>query len=226
MNVMHDSVKWAGVSTLSGSSDDIRRQLTGMRASRVVAIALEDATEQEAEALAGTLLNVAYVLRSKLAEQDQQVLESLVDALVPRAPPTPTLMREATMVARSRKAVLESADWLTAVQIAKLAGFSESNPSAQPNKWKRDGATFAIRHNGVDYFPGYGLDVPAGYRPLKSLAKVLAVFGDSKDGWGLAYWFLSANSFLGGRRPQDVLATQPDQVIAAAADEKAGLLHG
>ena len=117
-------------------------------------------------------------------------------------------------------------DWLTAAQVAELAGFSTSNLSAQPNKWKKEGQIFAIRHQGLDYFPAYGLDAEAGYRPLKPLAPVLALFGDAKDGWGLAYWFASANSFLGGKRPQDVLLKSPDRVLAAAADEMAEVAHG
>ena len=110
--------------------------------------------------------------------------------------------------------------------MAELAGFSTSNLSAQPNKWKKEGQIFAIRHQGLDYFPAYGLDAEAGYRPLKPLAPVLAVFGDAKDGWGLAYWFASANSLLGGKRPQDVLLKSPDRVLAAAADEMAEVAHG
>ncbi|MGY3505077.1 hypothetical protein [Bradyrhizobium sp. USDA 4471] len=39
----------------------------------------------------------------------------------------------------ARKRVLETGDWMTAAQVAKIAGFSASNPSAQPNKWKKDG---------------------------------------------------------------------------------------
>ena len=49
---------------------------------------------------------------------------------------------------------------------------------------------------------------------------------DAKDGWGLAYWFASANSFLGGKRPQDVLLESPERVLAAAADEMAEVAHG
>lgn len=137
-----------------------------------------------------------------------------------------TLLKEAAMLARSRKAVLEGADWLTAAKLAELAGLSVTNPSAQPNKWKRSRQIFAIQHNSVDYFPGYGLDPKAAWRPRMALKAVLEVFGDGKDGWGLAYWFLSANSFLGGRRPQDVLATEPEQVFAAAQDETQDVAHG
>lgn len=84
---------------------------------------------------------------------------------------------------------------------------------------------FAISHNGSDYFPGYGLDAAAGFRPLKSLANVIEAIGDHKDGWGLAYWFRSDNSFLGGARPQDLLACSPGRVIAAALDEIQEIAH-
>jgi len=130
------------------------------------------------------------------------------------------------MVADARKAVLESGDWLTAAEVARVAGFSTTNPSAQPNKWRKDGQIFALRHCGVDYFPGYALDPSADFRPVKALAKVLDVFRGKKDDWGLAYWFASVNSLLGGKRPQDLLIGQPDRVVAAATDKVAGVLHG
>ncbi|WP_193399640.1 hypothetical protein [Bradyrhizobium tropiciagri] len=133
---------------------------------------------------------------------------------------------EVRMMADARKAVLESGDWLTAAQIAEMAGFSASNHNAQPNMWKKDGQTFALRHRGVDYFPGYALDPSTDYRPVKGLARVLAVFRGRKDDWGLAFWFASVNGSLGGKRPQDLLIDQPDRVAAAAEDDVAGVLHG
>lgn len=129
------------------------------------------------------------------------------------------------MLARARKAVLDGTDWLTAAKVAELAGLSATNPSAQPNKWKRQRQIFAIQHNGVDYFPAFGLDPEAGWRPRKALKAVLEVFGDRKDGWGLAYWFLSANSFLGGRRPQDLLGADAARIVDAARDEVGGIAH-
>jgi hypothetical protein len=96
------------------------------------------------------------------------------------------------LTAEARKAVLDASERLPAARIAGLAGFSASNPSAQPNRWTKDGAIFAFRHQGVDYYPSHGLDPAAGYRPLKALAPVLHVFGTSKSGWGLAYCGLPA----------------------------------
>lgn len=195
-------------------------------AEEVVALALAEADPREAYAISETIISIGQLVRDLVGKQHRQSLESIVEALVPKTPPTPLELKEAAMLARARTAVLESGEWLTAAQIAVLAGFSASNPSAQPNKWKRDRAIFALRHHGVDYFPSYGLDAAAGYRPRKTLAPVLAAFGERRDGWGLAYWFQSLNSFLGGQRPADVLASQPERVLAAALDECAALAHG
>jgi hypothetical protein len=55
---------------------------------------------------------------------------------------------------------------------------------------------------------------------------ILRVFGDTKDSWGLAFWFAGLNSFLDDQRPQDLLAADPERVIAAAKDEVEGVQHG
>ncbi|MDO9007543.1 MAG: hypothetical protein Q7U80_04915 [Thiobacillus sp.] len=130
---------------------------------------------------------------------------------------------EAAMIAHARNAVLNSAQWLTSEQMAKHAAELNEFPP-QVNDWKEDGLIFSIDYQNTDYFPAYGLD--ANVRPVKALAAVIATFQGSKDGWDLACWFASVNSFLGGRRPQDLLGTAPNEVIAAAADEVAGVAHG
>jgi len=215
-----------GISTLAGGPEEVREQLGAVHAEQVVAVTLEHATPREAAAIADTFAGIAGLVKTIVGKQHRESLDAIVEALVPRTPPTPNELKEATMLVRARTAVIGSGDWMTAAEIASVAGFSASNPSTQPNKWKREGAIFAIRHNGIDYFPSYGLDPGAGYRPRKALARVLATFGDSKDGWGLSYWFMSANSFLGGKAPRDLLASDPERVIAAAADECEGVPHG
>jgi hypothetical protein len=225
MTLVHEPVACA---PLVGTPRQVRDLLGKSRASQVVAVPMERADARQAGALAQTLPSIVSFLESALRDQSEQndlALKALVSALVPKTPPTPTLLKEAAMLARSRKAVLEGADWLTAARLAELAGLSATNPSAQPNKWKRQRLIFAIHHNGVDYFPGYGLDPKTHWRPRAALKSVLEVFGGGKDGWGLAYWFFSVNSFLGGKRPQDVLATDPARVIAAAQDEVESVAH-
>lgn len=214
------------IDVMAGSAQEVGKRLSRLGMDQVVAIGLQDMSAQEAGVIATTLGQVVQLVHRQLVLQERGVLESLVEALVPKSPPTPTQLKEAAMLARARTAVLQDGQWLTTARIAELAGFSASNPSAQPNKWKHKGQIFAIRHHGIDYFPGYGLDPEAGYRPYKAMAAVLAAFGESKDPWGLAYWFSSVNSFLGGQRPQDLLARQPDRVLAAAVDELEAVAHG
>lgn len=214
------------VAAITGSPGEVRRQLDGIDAEQVVAFTVHSGSAREAAPIVETLLNLAPFLHKLLATRHQHALETIVEALVPKLVPEPHELKEAAMLARARTAILKTRDWMTAPQIAEVGGFSTTNPSVQPGKWKRAGAIFAIRHNGVDYYPTFGLDPSNGYRPLKSMAAVIQVLDAMKDGWGMAYWFQSANSFLGGQRPQDLLASAPDQVLAAAEDEVQEIAHG
>jgi hypothetical protein len=214
------------VSTFSGPTGEVGRKLEKLPNEQVVAVVLPHASPSLVDAIAETVRSIAQLVPVLIEEQQNQALRSIVEALVPKVVPTPNALKEAEMLARARAAVLKSGDWMTANEIAKAAGFSTTNPSAQPSKWKREKSIFAITHNGIDYFPSYGLDPGTGYRPLKALSKVLRVFDGAKDAWGLAFWFMSPNSFLGAKRPQDLLAKAPEQIIEAARDELEGAVHG
>lgn len=220
------SVTVAGDEVRTGLRD-LQARLTTQANSRVLLVEFSGMEPGALQALADNIANVASSMATLLVErQPPQVLARLAEAMLPNTPPSPHLLKEAAMLVRARTAVLQSGDWLTAAQVAELAGLSTRNPSAQPNKWKKQGAIFAIHHAGVDYFPGFGLDREAGFRPLKDLAKIIEIFRGHRDSWEMAYWFASANSFLGAKRPQDLLAKAPQRVIAAAEDEVQGIAHG
>lgn len=214
------------IPTITGTPDEVGNKLKVLHNGQVIALVLEHSSEFEVLALKRALDQLVQLLDKSIAVQNEKTLTSLVETLVPRIPPPPALVKEAAMIARAQRTVLDGADWLTAKQLAEMAGMSDRNPSAQPNKWKRDGAIFAITLNGNDYYPGYALDRDRGFKPLGSLKKVINEFGGTKSGWGLAYWFQSVNSFLGGKRPMDLLVSDPDKVIAAATDEMEGVAHG
>lgn len=153
-------------------------------------------------------------------------IASVVALIVPKKPVPSTLLREARMLAQAKIEILQSNDWVTAREISKLAHFSSNNPSSQPNKWKHAGKIFALRHEGGDYFPIYGLDSGQGFRPLPALERVIATLATMKDGWAMAFWFASPNTFLGGRRPKEVLWSNPSGVLSAAKEEVSGVLYG
>ncbi|MCL4626039.1 hypothetical protein [Burkholderia multivorans] len=215
------------VSTLTGTVKEIQDRLGKSHADRVLVVEFDHVKPKVFETLAENFANVASSMLEVLLERrDRESLERLVELLMPPTPPSPRLLKEATMQVQARRAVLDSGDWLTAANIAELAELSTRNPSAQPNKWKKQGLIFAISHGGMDYFPAYGLDRDAGFRPLKVLSRIIATFDGHKDGWGMAYWFRSDNSYLGGKRPQDLLVTDPERVLRAAMDEVQEVSHG
>ncbi|WP_369327071.1 hypothetical protein AB6N01_08090 [Alcaligenes nematophilus] len=215
------------VSTLVGTPKEVKARLGRSQAEQVLVLAFDHIKPAAFKALAENFTNVASSMFEVLQErQDKESLERLAEVLVPRTPPSPRLLKEAAMLVQARKAVLESGDWLSAADVAQLAGLSTRNPSAQPNKWKKQGQIFAINHGGVDYFPGYGLDPSTSFRPAKPLSQIVEVLAPHKDSWGMAYWFMSGNSFLGGKRPQDLLISAPEHVLAAAQDEVQAVSHG
>jgi hypothetical protein len=88
----------------------------------------------------------------------EQKVNSLIDAFLPNIALSEAAVVEAQMVAEAKAEVLRSGSLVTAPKIAELAGYSTKNPSAQPHKWKKDGAIFAIHHKGTDYYPLYALN--------------------------------------------------------------------
>lgn len=136
------------------------------------------------------------------------------------------LLIQAGMKAEARGRTLRSGDYVLASEIAYLAGYSETNPGAQPNRWRREGAIFAIEHHGAHYFPLFGLNPEEGYRPYPAMREVLETFDETRGDWSIALWFAAGDSLLDDQRPQDLLAGEPGSVISAAREEMEGLQHG
>jgi hypothetical protein len=190
------------------------------------ALAVTFANDDEMHLLELMIRRVTEFYPQLMRQRQHEAIDKIVSALLPEVAIPDAALAQARMMVDAKSAILNSGDLLPAGEIAKLAGYSANNPSAQPNKWKRDGAIFAIHHKGADYFPIYALNPDENYRPYKAVADILRVFGDTKDSWGLAFWFAGLNSFLDDQRPQDLLAADPERVIAAAKDEVEGVQHG
>jgi hypothetical protein len=209
---------------LVGTGNEVGRLLHQGSAPRALAITFAD--DAQSAILEGVFRKVTAFLPQMIRMRQRETVEQIVGALLPDIAISDTALAQARMMVDAKSTILEGGDFLPAAEIASLAGYSAKNPSAQPNKWKKDGAIFAIQHKGNDYFPMYALDAEENYRPYKALAEVLRIFGETKTGWGVAFWFAGLNSFLDDRRPQDLLESEPDLVIAAARDEVAGIRHG
>lgn len=209
---------------MTGTGREVIQLLHRSPAQRTVAVSLPN---NEQGLAAEIVFNRVIEFLPQLMEQSQQDnLKKIVSALLPDVAPSEAAMAQARMLIDAKSTILKSGDFIPAGEVSKLAGYSRTNPSVQPNKWKRNRTIFAIEHRGDDFYPLYALYPDDNYRPRKEVAEILRVFGDSKDGWGLAFWFAGLNSFLDDERPQDLLAVAPEQVLAAAKDEIAGVQHG
>lgn len=191
-----------------------------------VVITVEVKSQAMADAYLDSVELLTQAFCAQMAPIPAETISSIVSMIVPKAPVPSTLLREARMLAQAKTEILQSHDWVTAHEIAHLAHFSASNPSSQPNKWKQAGKIFALRHEGVDYFPIYGLDPGQGFRPFSAMESVISTFDSMKDAWAIAFWFATANTFLGGKRPKEALPTNPAGVLSAAQEEVSGVVHG
>ncbi len=180
---------------------ELPEALAGSRQERVLQLALESALRLTA---------------SLTGEAPQSVIQATARAL-----PSGQMVDAQTQLSER---ILRESEWLTARDISMRAGLALSNPSAAPNRWKTKKRIFALSVNGRDYYPAYGLD--EGYIPLPVMARLIALFGERKTPWGMAIWLGSDNSWLGGRKPKELLATEPEAVCRAAQAEIQGPVHG
>ena len=145
-------------------------------------------------------------------------MPELIDVMTPAAVPTPAVVLQARRNAAARAALIEEIGVLTSGDIADLNDSLAGNRAALASRWKREGRIFSVRHHGQDYFPAFQLD--AEHRPREVVGRILEAMGGA-EGWETALWFVAANGYLDGRRPIDLLESDPDEVVRAAEEEAA-----
>lgn len=209
---------------LDPAAIEIEPTLKGRTASHRTLV-IRGADDQVVRLKLDVLKKVASVIDLVIEERNDRKWRALVEALTPDLEFSSNKIVEAGMVAKARTAILNNKDFATASQIAQAANFSKKNPSSQPNRWKRNGQIFAIEYKGADLYPLYALDLENSFKPLPIIADILKLFPD-KDGWQVAFWFGSLNSYLDDKMPKDLLLSDPQSVLRAAEDEAAGLQHG
>lgn len=145
-------------------------------------------------------------------------IEDLTTAMTPDIPiPTPPVVLQARRNAEARAGLLKEFGALTATQVAELAGSEAKNTSALAGRWRREGRLIAVEHHGSIYYPGFQFE--SNGRPKATVAEVLKhLRHPSMTPWQQALWFTSANGWLDGRRPVDVLDEEGEAVIAAARE--------
>jgi len=134
--------------------------------------------------------------------------------------------REREMFDLARAHILACGDFLNVQDLARCLGVHVELLSSAIKEWEADQRIFSIDHDGCRSFPVYAFPPQGGASPIPALRDVLSILRPMKDGWGVSFWFITPNGWLGGKRPQDLLSSEPSLVISAARDEAVGVAHG
>jgi hypothetical protein len=159
--------------------------------------------------------HVPAIVEARQSKLTDEAIDALVSVYMRTSPNAEVkrLLYDSNAKARARF----FGEWssFNSKDLADFAGHGSKNKSMTASRWKIKGRVFSIKHAGVEYFPTFQFE---DGQPIGSIAKVLALLGEKKSGWQLAFWFTSPNGWLDGKRPVDVLK-DGDVVISAAARE-------
>ena len=124
---------------------------------------------------------------------------------------------------RAIDAIFNGTEWLTAEQIGHHRNPDAVNPHAVANRWASEGKVFGLSKGGTMHYPRYAFD--EAFDPLPVIRRILTTLTDFSP-WRIASWLESTNTHLGGARPRDRLAQDPEGVVRAAQAHALGPVHG
>lgn len=155
----------------------------------------------------------------QLPVNERQVTQVLVDATPIR------VLNQVKEKLRRRgvEAVLSGTEWLKAKEVGERVAPDAGNKHSQVSRWHKTGKIFGIERTGVKYYPNYIFDTLGN--PIPEVEEVLATF-KGFTAFRVASWFESTSSTLNGKRPREVLNTDPKSVVEAAKAHVEGALHG
>ena len=166
----------------------------------------------EVERVVPDLVSLVLEQRALRSAADR---DSMVEFLLKDIPTKRIDLRRVAVEARALEWIYTGTEWLSAEEVGVLGKHGKANPGAAANRWKGTGHLFAIRRDGRDLYPRYALS--DDFKPLPVIKQVLTLL-KGWDGLRVAGWFESTSSFLGGKRPREVVAFNAQSVMDAARD--------
>ena len=130
--------------------------------------------------------------------------------------PPPVVLEQARRNLALRVRLLQEFGAVDAKELAELAGSAARNPATTVDNWRRAHRVVAVRWKGRTLVPGFQLLATGQPNPaLQPVLRALAEYG--MGDWEQALWFVLPSAALGGARPVDRLAADPEAVAAAAS---------
>jgi hypothetical protein len=101
----------------------------------------------------------------------------------------------------------------TSADIAQQSTSLARNQASTASRWAKEKKVFAIDYQGQKWFPTFQFQ---DGRPIPEVSQVLEVFPKHATGWQLAYFFTAPNANISGRKPYELLKTNPSRVVSLA----------
>jgi hypothetical protein len=162
-------------------------------------------------------IDLVNTLLGRIEQQSTQFRE-LIEILTPEpSVPSAATVDQARRNADARASFLAEFPTATSGEVAELVGSRSKNRAALANQWRAQGRVFAIPVGRELRYPLFQFDPQTG-APKPALKPVLAALTAAGfSGWQLALFWTGVLSSLDDRRPIDLLDSEPEQVIEAAA---------
>jgi hypothetical protein len=148
-------------------------------------------------------------------------VDRLIDALMPEqiAVPTPAAVLQARRNVEARSTLLEEFGALRSQEVADLAESRASNRAALANRWRGENRVVAVPVGDDLLYPGFQFSAEGKPKPAIGAAVAWLRSDPHTTDWQAALWFATPTSWLGDKRPVDLLDEDPDAVIDAARRE-------
>jgi hypothetical protein len=106
----------------------------------------------------------------------------------------------------------------TAKEVADQSTSTAKSRGALASRWAQEKKVFAVKYEGQFWYPRFQFQ---DGEPLPTVGQVIQAYPACANGWDFAYFFATPNANIGGRKPLELLKTDPESVFSlarAAAD--------
>ncbi len=101
----------------------------------------------------------------------------------------------------------------TAKEVADQSTSTAKNRAALASRWAQEKKIFAVKYKGQLWYPRFQFQ---NGEPLPIIGQAIQAYPSYANGWDFAYFFATSNANIGGRKPLELLKTDPERVLSLA----------
>jgi hypothetical protein len=114
---------------------------------------------------------------------------------------------------RWRKEFISENECWSSAKVATESTSRAKNRAAIASRWAAETRIFSVRFQGQQRFPRFQFQ---DGEPLPLISEVIHIFPEGATGWELAYFFATPNPNIEGRKPLELLKSDPSRVLSLA----------